>query len=99
MRKRTLRKTENQDSASVQEGSKKDQTIAMHEELAALREKVAAQTELLGERAEQISDLQEDRDRWRQQAISILTDMLPINTHQPNTKKIDGGPFRALRKN
>lgn len=69
-----LRKTRMQsDTRPVQEQSK-SQTTALEQELAALRERVAAQSELLEERAGQILDIKEDRDRWRQQAVNLLAD-------------------------
>lgn len=51
---------------------------ALQEELAVLREQVRHQSEMLKERANQISDLKEDKDRWRQQATNLLTDFHSI---------------------
>lgn len=62
-----------QGDASTTKEQSKSQTAALEQELATLRERVAAQSELLEERAIQISYLKEDRDRWRQQAVSLLT--------------------------
>lgn len=68
-----LRKPEMQSDARPLQEQSKSQTAALEQELAMLRERVAAQSELLEERAGQISDLKEDRDRWRQQATNLLT--------------------------
>lgn len=72
-----LRKPQIQSDASPLQEQSSSQTAALEQELAALRERVAAQSALLEERASQISDLKEDRDRWRQQAGSLLTDLQP----------------------
>lgn len=87
LRKRNLRKGEMQGSASALEESKNDQSTALKEELAALRERVAAQSELLEERAGQIADLKDDRDRWRHQATSILADLQPKPKSELSTKR------------
>jgi len=85
-----LRKPEMQsDARHVQEQSR-SQTTALERELSALRERVAAQSELLGERASQISDLKEDRDRWRQQATNLLS---ASTTVPPKKKSIRWWPF------
>jgi uncharacterized coiled-coil protein SlyX len=70
-----LRKLKMQSDASPLQEQSKSQTAALEQELATLRERVAAQSELLEERAGQVSDLKEDRDRWRQQATSLLADL------------------------
>ena len=57
-----------------QSSSKK---VALQEELALLRERVVAQTELLLEQSEQISELTKHRDRCRQQATSPLPAQRP----------------------
>lgn len=62
------------DARPLQE-QKNSQIAALQQELATLHERVAAQSELLEERAGQILDLKEDRDRWRQQATNLLTDL------------------------
>lgn len=80
-----LRKPQMQSDARPLQGKSKSQTTALEQELAALRERVASQSELLEERANQISDLKEDRDRWRQQATSLLSDLRPQPIlHQKN---------------
>lgn len=84
MNAQDLRKPQMQSDATPLQEQSKSQTAALKQELAALRERVAAQSELLEERAGQISDLKEDRDRWRQQAVSLLTDLRPIQ--QPAVK-------------
>ena len=61
-----LREPEMQSHASPLQEQSKSQTAALEQELTRLRERLAAQSELLEERADQISDLREDRDRWRQ---------------------------------
>jgi uncharacterized coiled-coil protein SlyX len=75
MNAQDLRKPKMQSDASPLQEQSKSQTAALEHELATLRERVAAQSELLEERAGQISDLKEDRDRWRQQATNLLTDL------------------------
>ena len=75
-----LRKTQMQSDASPLQEQSKSQTAVLEQELAALRERVAAQSALLEERTGQISDLKEDRDRWRQQAENLLVDMRPQKT-------------------
>lgn len=75
LRKRNLRKHATQEDIPDPEKSDIAQTVGLYEELAALRERVAAQSELLEDKISQISDLKEDRDRWRQQATSLLTDL------------------------
>lgn len=75
-----LRKPVMQDSASPSQEQSKSQTAYLKQELAAMRERIAAQSALLEERADQISDLKEDRDRWRQQATSLLSDLRPVST-------------------
>lgn len=67
-----LRNPKMQSDATPLQEESKSQTPALEQELAALRERVTAQSELLEERASQISDLKEDRDRWRQQATNLL---------------------------
>lgn len=67
-----LRNTQMQTDARLLQGQNKSQTAALEQELAALRERVTAQFELLEERASQICDLKEDRDRWRHQAFNLL---------------------------
>lgn len=70
-----LQKSEMQSDASSLQEQSKSQTSALEQELAALRERVEAQFALLEERAGQISDLREDRDRWRQQATNLLSNL------------------------
>lgn len=77
VRAQDLRKTEKQTDARPVQWSSNDQTAALNEELATLRERAAVQYELLEERAGQILDLKEDRDRWRQQATNLLADQRP----------------------
>lgn len=72
-----LRKPQMQSDAIPLQEQGKSQTAALEQELATLRERVAAQSELLEERAGQLSDLKEDRDRWRQQATSFLNSFKP----------------------
>lgn len=79
-----LRKTEMQSDARPLQEHSKSQTVALEQELVAMRERIAAQSELLEERAGQILDLKEDRDRWRQQAASLLTDLRP--SQQPEAR-------------
>jgi len=78
-----LRKPEMQSDARPLQEQSKSQTTALEQELAALRERVAAQSELLEERANQILDLKEDRDRWRQQASNLLADFRPTPAPAP----------------
>lgn len=63
---------------------------ALREELATLRERVRSQELLLTERQEQIAnrqdqitDLREDRDRWRQQATGLLSDLRALKDAIP----------------
>lgn len=72
MNAQDLRRPQMQNDASPLQEQIKSQTTPLEQELVALRERVAAQSELLEERASQILDSKEDRDRWRQQAINIL---------------------------
>lgn len=74
-----LRKSQMQSDASPLQEQSKSQTSASEQELAALRERVAAQSELLEERAGQILDLKEDRDRWRQQATNLLSNNVSLS--------------------
>lgn len=67
-----LRKPQMQSDARPSQEQSKSQTFALEQELATLRERVEAQSKLLEERAGQISDLKEDRDRWRQQATNLF---------------------------
>lgn len=69
-----LRKQKMQSDARPVQEQSKSQTAVLELELAALRERVAAQSELLEERAGQITDLKEDRDRWRHQATNLLAE-------------------------
>lgn len=73
LRAQVLRKPQMQSDARPVQEQNKSQIAALEQELAALRERIAAQSELLEERAGQISDLKEDRDRWRQQATNLLS--------------------------
>ena len=77
LRTQDLRKTQKQEDARPLQGQSGSSTATFQEELAALRERIAAQSELLEERASQISDLKSDRDRWRQQATALLQDQRP----------------------
>jgi len=77
-----LRKPQMQSDARPLQEQSKGQMVALQEELAALRERVTAQSELLEERANQILDLKEDRDRWRQQATNLLADLRPVQKAQ-----------------
>lgn len=80
LRMQDLRNPAMQDDATPTQGQNDLQDKGLREELAALRERVAAQSELLEERASQIADLKEDRDRWRQQATGLLADLRPEPT-------------------
>lgn len=62
-----------QSDASPSQGPSKSQTVVLEQKLVALPKWMVAQSELLGERASQISDLRNDRDRWRQQAATLLS--------------------------
>lgn len=84
-----LRKSQMHSGATPVQEQSKSQTAALEQELAALRERVAAQSELLEERAGQISDLREDRDRWRQQAINILSNF-QSNKENPSKRRLWG---------
>jgi len=86
LRPQDLRKHQMQSDASPLQEQSKSQTAALEQELAALRERVAAQSALLEERASQISDLKEDRDRWRQQATNLLTDLSSNKIPKPNKR-------------
>lgn len=88
LREQDLRKPQMQTDASPLQEQIKSQAAGLEQELATLRERVAAQLELLEERAGQISDLREDRDRWRQQATNLLTDPRnnPKPEHPPKSK-------------
>lgn len=81
-----LRKPKMQTDAIPLQEQGQPQTTALEQELAALRERVAAQSELLEERASQISDLKEDRDRWRQQATNLLADFKSAPMQEPKIK-------------
>lgn len=70
-----LQKPQMQNGARPLQEQSKSQIVDLEKELGVLRERVAAQSELLEERASQISDLKEDRDRWRQQAANLLSDL------------------------
>ena len=89
-----LRKPEMQGEARPLQDQSKSQTAVMEQELAALRERVAAQSELLEERAGQISDLKEDRDRWRQQATNLLTDLNLVSPLKSAAQRNRWWPFK-----
>ena len=82
-----LRKPKMQSDARPVQEQSKTQTTALEQELAALRERVTAQSELLAERADQIADLKEDRDKWRQQATSLLAEEFSERTPMHKTSK------------
>lgn len=82
-----LRKPKMQSDASPLQEQNKIQTAVLEQELAALRERVVAQSGLLEERASQISDLKEDRDRWRQQATNLLSDFHAISKKKSLVKR------------
>lgn len=88
LRTQDLRKTTMQSDARPTQEQSISQITALEQELTTLRERVAAQSELLEERAGQISDLKEDRDKWRQQATNLLADM--------NFEKIN--PIRSVQR-
>lgn len=88
-----LRKSQMQTDASHLQEQNKSKTAALEEELAALRERVMAQSALLEERAAQISDLKEDRDRWRQQAVNLLADLRPNSPIRQKAKARQWWPF------
>ena len=90
-----LRKPQMQSDASTLKEQSKSQTATLDQELATLRERVAAQSELLEERADQISDLKGDRDRWRQQAISLLSDLRPTPLIEKQKKERKWWPFSS----
>lgn len=81
-----LRNPKMQSDATPLQEQSKSQTPALEQELAALRERVTAQSELLEERASQISDLKEDRDRWRQQATNLLQSSHSTSVSPPISK-------------
>lgn len=87
MNAQDLRKPKMQSDARPLQEQSKSQTAALEQELAVLRERVAAQSELLEERSSQISDLKEDRDRWRQQATSLISDIGSISGSNPTVKR------------
>lgn len=71
------RKPEMQSAVRPVQEQSKSQTAALEQQLIALRERLAAQSELLEERADQIPDLKEERDRWRQQATTLSIGLQP----------------------
>lgn len=89
-----LRKPQMQTDATPLQEQSESQTALLERELAALRERVAAQSELLEERAGQISDLKEDRDKWRQQATNLLADMRLEG--MPKTRSAWYWPFKKI---
>lgn len=88
-----LRKPQMQRDARPLQEQSNSQTGTMEQELTALRERLAAQSELLEERTGQILDLKEDRDRWRQQATSLLTDLRPVKKTNENSNHRRWWPF------
>lgn len=82
-----LRKPQMQSDANPLQEQSKRHMEALEQDLATLRERVAAQSELLEERAGQISDLREDRDRWRQQASNLLTNLQSKEPYDTATKR------------
>lgn len=92
-----LRKTKMQSDASPLQEQSKSQVAALEQELAALRERAAAQSELLEERANQISDLKEDRDRWRQQATNLVTTLHAPSSQQLNAERRHWWSFLGKR--
>jgi len=93
MNAQDLRKPQMQSDATPLQEQSKSQMAALEQELAALRERVAAQSELLEERAGQISDLKEDRDRWRQQATNLLGDLVSLPQKHLSNKPRRWWPF------
>lgn len=94
MSTQVLRKPQMQSDATPLQEQSKSQTAAFEQELATLRERVAAQSKLLEERVSQISDLKEDRDRWRQQATSLLSDLRPEPIFKLENKTRRWWPFK-----
>lgn len=93
LRSQDLRKPQMQSDASLLQEQSKNQTAALEQELATLRERAAAQSELLEERASQIADLKEDRDRWRQQAANLLVDLQLTPIQPPKRRNRRFWPF------
>lgn len=56
-----------------------------------VHERVAAQSKLLEERAGPISNFKKDRDSWRQQATSLLTNQNLVTNSEAKRKKPVGG--------
>lgn len=90
-----LRKPQMQSDAPPLQEKSMSQTAALEQELAALRERVVAQSELLEERVGQISDLKEDRDRWRQHATNLLS---AANQNSENNTKPRFSMWRIFNK-
>lgn len=81
-----LRKSQMQSDATPLQEQRNSQVAVLEQELAALHERIAAQSDLLEERANQIMDLREDRDRWRQQATNLLSDLRSISEQNQKVK-------------
>ncbi len=96
MNAQDLRKPEMQSDASPLQEQSKNQIVALEQELAALRERVAAQSELLEERAGQISDLKEDRERWRQQACNLLGNLGKPTITSQKKRRHRWWPFQKI---
>jgi len=82
---KSVEKPRNAKDEKAMQSAKVDEDNVLREELAALRERAKAQELLLDERAEQISDLKEDRDRWRSQATGLLSDLRTIQEKTSNS--------------
>lgn len=90
-----LRKPQMQSDARLLQEQSNNQIAALREEMAALRERVAGQSELLEERNAQIKDLREERDRWRQQAASLISS---LDTSSTSTSKVKSRPWWRFKR-
>lgn len=82
-----------QGNASPSQEHSTIQAAALEQELATLRERMVMQSEMLEERAGQISYLKEDRDRWRQQAMQLLVELKPASLPASESKLKWWRPF------
>lgn len=77
LQEQDLQKPQLQSDARPLQEQSESKMATLEQELTTLRERVVGQSKLLEERTSQILDLKEDRDRWRQQATNLLTDLHP----------------------
>lgn len=87
LRSQVLRNDQMQGDASRSQEPIQEHVALMRTEMAALREQISAQSKLLEERACQLLDLKEERDRWRQQATTLATTLQLASPRQLDAER------------